>query len=306
MKQRLLTSGAVVLTVLLAVASKFLPLHIGDYIFDLFILTIMLLASIEMSNIMENTKKRNNRFLSLIYPIFFYIVLLISLNLFITATGYISLLYVLLAEFLSLFIYFVIILITVAIMNRKDGFKTNLNIAYNTILTCIYPSFIIGLILIINHMDFFAGVDGYSVPFIVMVFAITWLTDSLAFLIGCSIKGPKLCPKISPNKTISGAIGGLIGGIIGAMIVYCLMYFIPNWNVVLNTFNMTWWHFLIIGLVGSVLCQCGDLFESKLKRNANMKDSGNILPGHGGILDRIDAMIFCIIVIYIVSLVIII
>ncbi len=164
----------------------------------------------------------------------------------------------------------------------------------------------LGLLLNVNHIDIFAGVAQFSIPFIIIVFAITWLTDTCAFLVGCTLKGPKLCPKISPNKTISGAIGGLLGGIAGSMLIYGLLCWIPAWNNILSVFGLAWWHFLLIGLFASVFCQFGDLFESKIKRNAGIKDSGNILPGHGGMLDRIDAMIFCVVFIFIVSLVIII
>ena len=143
-----------------------------------------------------------------------------------------------------------------------------------------------------------------SVVLILLVFAITMLTDSFAYLIGRAFKGPKLAPHISPNKTISGGIGGLLGGMAGSMLVYALVANVPMWADLLQTYNLAWWHFLILGLVASVFSQCGDLFESKLKRIANVKDSGAIFPGHGGMLDRIDAMTFCVVVIYITSIII--
>ena len=146
----------------------------------------------------------------------------------------------------------------------------------------------------------YAGVKYFSLVFIIMIFAITWLTDTFAYLVGRTLKGPKLAPKISPNKTISGAIGGLLGGTVGAMSVFTLVYNVSSLTTILSMFDLTWWHFLLIGVFGSVFGQMGDLFESKLKRNAGVKDSGNIFHGHGGMLDRIDAMIFISTFVYIV------
>ena len=159
-------------------------------------------------------------------------------------------------------------------------------------IVCIYPGFLFCLMLLINHIDAYTGIVNLSMAFIIMIFAITYLTDTFAYLVGRTFKGPKLAPKISPNKTISGAVGGLLGGIAGSILVYLIIYNVNSWSVVLTQYSLAWWHFLIIGAVASVLGQCGDLFESKLKRIANIKDSGSIFPGHGGMLDRIDAMTF--------------
>jgi len=299
MKKRILTSIIVVLSVALAVVSKLLPYSIGDYIFDIFILSLSLIATIEINNIMDKMGKKINRYMSVFYPVVNYIVLLISIR-------FVQYEYLVLLQLLMRCLYFIIALICEVIVNKNDTFKNKLINSLNTIVTCIYPGFMLALLLNVNHIDIFAGVAQFSIPFIIIVFAITWLTDTCAFLVGCTLKGPKLCPKISPNKTISGAIGGLLGGIAGSMLIYGLLCWIPAWNNILSVFGLAWWHFLLIGLFASVFCQFGDLFESKIKRNAGIKDSGNILPGHGGMLDRIDAMIFCVVFIFIVSLVIII
>ncbi len=295
MKKRVLTSIVIVVLVALAVLSKFLPYSIGDYIFDIFILVIAIIAGIEMCNIMAHTNKTLNKFMTSMYAIFNYVILLFSLK----AVEYFMLPII---EICALILYYLIALIVECSKNRQLTFKENANSAFNTILACIYPSFILCLMLAINHADIYAGMQYFSVPFIIIVFAITWLTDTFAFLIGSLLKGPKLAPSISPNKTISGAVGGLIGGIIGAMLCYVLVYYVPVFQGIITNFNLSWWVFLIVGLITSVFAQMGDLFESKLKRRAGIKDSGNIFPGHGGMLDRIDAMMFSIFVIYIVTL----
>lgn len=299
MKQRSITSFFIVLVVAIVVASKFLPYDIGDYVFDLFILCITVVAAFEMSHLIENCNKKVNKYLSSMYSIFNYII-------FICCYKLLEFYYILLIEIAGLIVYFLLILITECIKNNARTFKENLMVSLNSILVCFYPGFLFCLFLNINHIDFYAGLDYFSIVFILLVFAITMLSDTFAYLVGRTLKGPKLAPSISPNKTISGSIGGLIGGIAGSMIVYALVYNINSWQAILSMHNLTWWHFLIIGLIGSMVSQMGDLVESKIKRNANIKDSGNILPGHGGMLDRIDAMIFCVTFLYITSFIIII
>lgn len=299
MKKRFITSIFIVLATVLVVLSKLLPHNIGDYIFDIFIVGVMFVASYEMGNIMNTMNKKVNMIFASFYSILFYFVMILTMNKFTMST-------ILLFELCALLVYFGIVLLVEFIKSKKSTEKSCVKTAYNTILTCIYPTFWLGLILLINHIEFSdVDIKNFSLMFIVLILAITWLTDTMAYLVGSRLKGPKLAPKISPNKTISGSIGGLIGGIGGALLVYLLIVKVPSLNLIANQFNLSWWNFALIGLLGSVFGQIGDLFESKLKRLANIKDSGNIFPGHGGMMDRIDAMIFVTIVVFI-SLVLII
>jgi phosphatidate cytidylyltransferase len=108
-----------------------------------------------------------------------------------------------------------------------------------------------------------------------------WSTDSGAYFIGRKFGKRKLAERISPNKTVEGAIGGIITAIIIGTVL----------QLTLNTYENNI-KALIITIVVSMACQVGDLVESALKRNFGVKDSGKILPGHGGILDRLDSWIF--------------
>ena len=118
---------------------------------------------------------------------------------------------------------------------------------------------------------------------LILLFVISPFSDSGALFVGALCKGKKLCPKISPKKTVSGAIGGLIGGLIGAVLVW----------VIFTRHNLTTLAiYALAGLLGSVATQFGDLVEGAMKRKFGIKDFGKILPGHGGMLDRIDGLMF--------------
>jgi len=105
----------------------------------------------------------------------------------------------------------------------------------------------------------------------------TWTTDIGAYFAGRAIGGPKLAPRISPNKTWAGLLGGMAGA---AVIGWIAAHFLRIDGI-----------FLLLGAPMAALAQAGDLFESWIKRRAGMKDSGSILPGHGGLLDRLDGLL---------------
>jgi len=107
------------------------------------------------------------------------------------------------------------------------------------------------------------------------------LCDTFAYLVGKMIGRHRMAPLVSPNKTMEGFFGALLGSLIGAFIVwFVLLRFIP------------WWHILILAICLWFISPFGDLIESMMKRSAGVKDSGTIIPGHGGLLDRLDALTF--------------
>lgn len=120
----------------------------------------------------------------------------------------------------------------------------------------------------------------YHPKTIMSIFALIWASDTFAYLSGTLFGKTKLYEKISPNKTVEGAIGGFIATLIAA-------YFLAKAVPILTT--VSW---LIIAVLIAVFGQLGDLIESKFKREAQVKDSSNLIPGHGGFLDRLDSIIF--------------
>ena len=120
----------------------------------------------------------------------------------------------------------------------------------------------------------------HGLYFIVWFFVVIWSTDIGAYLFGKSIGGAKLAPKISPNKTWAGFFGGISSAVIVSFLLYYFLY--PMAGLFLFFLGC-----VIISIVG----QIGDLFESWCKRRLGVKDSGKLIPGHGGILDRVDSLL---------------
>ncbi len=148
----------------------------------------------------------------------------------------------------------------------------------------------------------YAGLSGISLAairgdnqagFVAMlfIFAVVWGTDILAYFVGRAIGGPKLAPRISPGKTWSGAIGGTVAGVAaGGLLTLGVFSRLSLWTMALA--------FLL-----SVASQIGDLFESFIKRRFGVKDSSHLIPGHGGVMDRVDGLVFACFAVFLLTLV---
>lgn len=120
---------------------------------------------------------------------------------------------------------------------------------------------------------------------IMMLFAATWAADIGAFAVGSTLKGPKLWPRFSPNKTWSGFIGGLAAATAAGSLMAGM-----------SVFQLNVWAAAFIGLAVGLATMAGDLWESAIKRRFGVKDSGDLIPGHGGLLDRVDGLMFAVVV----------
>ena len=121
----------------------------------------------------------------------------------------------------------------------------------------------------------------FGLEYVVYAFIVIWMTDTGAYFTGRKIGKRKLWPEISPNKTVEGAVGGVVWAIIFACV---FQYFVP----IASSYPIL----ILITIIASIVGQLGDLVESAIKRHYDVKDSGKLLPGHGGILDRFDSLLF--------------
>ena len=124
---------------------------------------------------------------------------------------------------------------------------------------------------------------------ILFLFAVVWATDIFAYFVGRAFGGPKLAPSISPGKTWSGALGGALGGVIAGLILVVFAGGGVSAGLIL------------IALFLSAVSQAGDLFESWVKRRNGVKDSGNLIPGHGGVMDRVDGLVAAAFALYLIG-----
>ena len=184
-------------------------------------------------------------------------------------------------------------------LTKFDGSNLNTTLlsmaaaGYTGLLSCVFAA--------VNHAT------ENSAPLVLLMFLIVMLTDSLAYVFGKLFRRwmpQKLAPKISPNKTIIGGIGGIIGGIIAGVVAYYLWFGlskVTGYALMYRGFLPAYVAFMLIGLVGAIVGQAGDLFESFFKRKCGIKDSGKLLPGHGGVLDRFDSMFFVGVLVWVAS-----
>ena len=289
MKKRAISSIFIMLAIVLAIASKFLI----SEIFDIFVAVIGIVGAIEMCNMLEKRNIKVSRFLSSMFIIVLYLSVVIAIN-----TG--AEIYMALVYMLDAFIvYTAIIFVYELILAKENRLGQAMNITLNSLKVMVYPSLLLSVFFIINHIEAFTTlaikVPYLSLILIVFIWGIALLSDTFAYLVGSTLRGPKLCPKISPNKSWSGAIGGVLGGVLMGVITYFIIKNVASMNIILTgtKLNLVW--FMVLGALGSAISQIGDIFESWLKRKAGVKDSGNFMPGHGGMLDRVDALMFALV-----------
>jgi len=153
-----------------------------------------------------------------------------------------------------------------------------------TIVGALYVGWMLSYWLNLRGLE-----DGRNWVYLAML--TTFANDTGAFFIGRARGKHKLAPAISAAKTREGAIGGLMCAILGAMVIATALNLI-------SPFTFRYWQIILLGFLVGLFAQLGDLVESSLKRNMGVKESGNLLPGHGGMLDRFDSLIFVGAVIY--------
>ncbi len=253
--QRTLTGAIFIIVVLGAVL-------MGGYTFAALFFIVNILGLAEFYSLLEKNGIRVQKFSGVFLGSFLLAIVFLHL------AGSLPADFLLLLPAVLLFVF-----ANELFLNRPNPFSS---IAY-TLLGIIYISLSLSLFIAI---PFVHSAGGYGSSVVIGYFVILWTSDTAAYLVGSRFGKNRLFERISPKKSWEGVIGGLICGLIAAYIL--AQYY--------RQFSLLQW--LIIAIVIIVTGIIGDLVESMFKRNMQVKDTGHILPGHGGILDRFDALLF--------------
>ncbi len=172
------------------------------------------------------------------------------------------------------------VMLSMMIFNHKN--ISFLQFAYVYSMTVII-TLSMSTVIMMKDMD----ID-HSAFYFVLALALPWLADAGAYFAGTFFGKHKLCPEISPKKTIEGAIGGTLFCILSTCV---LGYVFSQW-IFVGTVSVNYWYLMLLSFFGSLFSILGDLSFSLVKRSFKIKDYGNLIPGHGGVLDRFDSVIF--------------
>ena len=269
------------------------PRFVGDFCFDVAIYALTLIGTFEMLRAMQDKICKAEKALVWAFAIITIPVCAVS-EAFLKdfGGGIVGAAFMFMAFIMALFVAF--------IANHENMTLESLGL---TVISAIYPALLLCVMVLINHVDI--NVDSVkkfdldSRLAILLVFYISPWADSIAYVFGLCFRKyfpKKMAPKLSPNKTVIGGVGSFVGGAVGAASLYFL------YNAFAGSFaQMYIWLpvYMVIGLIVTVAVMVGDLVESCIKRKAGIKDMGNLIPGHGGILDRIDSALFAAVAIYI-------
>lgn len=299
MKQRVISGTIYVLILVVFYLLKiFVPTY-GNLCFDVLIYAFSLIGSYEMIRAMSNNLARTEKWIVSLFSVICVPACALGEFLF----GY--------GVHITAVCFFMLALVLLSLLVFKNEESTPENIGA-AFVSAVYPTLLLSLLVLANHIgevplfgdklitgsQDLAAMRFNSNLAILFIFVISPVSDCMAFFVGMALKKffpKKLAPTLSPKKTVVGFIGGLIGGVIGATAIYFV------YNAIIGDFPHIYiWLpiYMIIGFFAALATAFGDLVESSIKRKKGIKDMGNIMPGHGGVLDRIDGTLFATVVVY--------
>ena len=304
MKKRII-SGAIYVGLLLAFYLLKVLIPYGDVCFDVLIYAFALIGAKEMIRAMGDSVARTEK--AIVYVFAVICIPACAIGEYLWGYG---------VHFTAIcFFALTVSLLSLLVFKPQESNLENIGAAF---VCAVYPTLLLCLLILANHIgqtpilgDKFISTsqDIQNIKFdsnlaIMFIFSISPIADAAAYFTGMCLRKKfpkKLAPEISPKKTVVGFIGGLVGGAIGAVIIYFVYHAIFVNNELFGNFtHMYIWLpvYVLIGVLAALASAFGDLVESAIKRKRGLKDMGDIMPGHGGILDRIDGTLFTTVVVY--------
>jgi len=254
-----------ILTAIIGILAALYIVNFGQWLFAAAIIILALAAWLELSNMLRNKDIKVSNIVGIIA-----ILVLLGCALYGNSQETIAVLA------LSMLCVMAQTVLAYPAFSLTDAAFTLLGISYIGVL---FSYLILLRFLDVVYISTWFGIMPAGAAYLWLAFIGTWFSDTFAFFVGSKFGKRKLCPLISPAKTLEGSVGGLIGSMIGVALMGLSFHFPIQ-------------HSLIIGLLIGITAPLGDLAESAIKRFTGVKDSGRLLPGHGGVLDRFDSVLF--------------
>lgn len=256
------------LVALIGIPLMLIMIYIGGIYFEITLVIISSISLWEFYRMVENKGAIPQKVWGILFNIIFWVLLYFSTNT--NISGKYSIISVLILLVGSL---------TIQLFTKNQNSIMNIATTWGGL---IYVNIFFGSLYLIREFNaYFDGTLNFKPELLVFSFILAiWICDTAAYMIGSRFGKNKLLPAVSPKKTWEGAIAGFVGALL-TMVIF---------NLITNNFDLI--HSIIIGIIVGAFGQIGDLAESQLKRDANVKDSSSILPGHGGFLDRFDSIMF--------------
>lgn len=228
----------------------------GGYIFKAGVMALTAIALYEYISAYKNTNSK------VITPVIILIYFLNFILVFLNYDFELNLLLIIFTTLLSM---------SVPIFNKK----------YNVISSSLTVIGVLYIIVFFNTL-IQIRINNYGNRLIWLTYIVPWACDTFAYYTGKFFGKRKLCPDVSPKKTVEGSVGGILGSIVGSII----------WLSFNREINISVASIMLLAIMGGIISQIGDLSASLIKRHVGIKDYGNIMPGHGGVLDRFDSILF--------------
>lgn len=258
MKKRVISAAVIIPLVILAI-------YFGGIVFHLTVLAVSLAAVYEMKKALKLVEINTMLIMNYLYTIIAAITVYFGGN----------------QYMLGILLLFAMLTFSISMLLPKYSVKD----AIATVFVFVYPT---TFILLLSSLEKFGR------EFIIGAIIASVITDTAAFFVGRRFGDAKLCPTISPNKTIAGAIGGA-GATMILLPIYWLIVAIIQ-GVTIGVTHVFMW--ILLALLCGIFAQFGDLFASFIKRYCGLKDYSNLIPGHGGIMDRLDSIMFTTVLVY--------
>ena len=291
--------------ILLITVALFFSRVISTIIFDVLFGALMVLAALEINNLFKGKDKPTFKWAIMTYPVVVTILVIVC-----NLTG------VVLWQFFLLFtlitaLWFIGFLTLPYVfkghaLKGYRSYSTQMSFSAfiwqsskHSMMACFYPTILLMFMLLINHFNEWGIVaertliaePNVALFGLLMVFCISMVSDTTAYVLGTAFKTPKISmEKLGKGKSYGGVAFGVLGGAIAAVSLYFILMLFSDFQLMFEEYTFPFYLAIIAGLCGGVFNMMGDLFSSFIKRKAGVKDFSNLIPGHGGIMDRLNGI----------------